>query len=225
VIQTSVRTATDFRAAREVLGLSADALARMLNVDDGRTIRRWEAGERELPGPVIVMMETALSYLRKIELISQQIEEFTSGKMRIGTTTINGEVDDTKDTIIQLTAAKKSYQEAFEELTRQPPPDESESRVHWYHLRRLTPKYNPKERDDWSLPGELSPQAALFYFERHEGLGGLELCENNDLSADFILEKKNLIRRRHGASQRLSAGDLVETFFVRSRHHEGRPFA
>jgi transcriptional regulator with XRE-family HTH domain len=217
MIQTSVRTAAEFKAAREIIGLSADALARMLNIDDGRTIRRWEAGERELPGPVIVMMETALSYLRKIELISQEIEDFTSGKMRIGTTTITGEVDDTKETIIRLTEAKKSYQAAFEQLTRRPPPDDSGSQVHWYHLRRMTPKFNPKERDDWPLPSELSPQAALHYFERHEGLGRLELCEKDDLSADFILEKKNLIRRQHGASQRLSAGDLVETFFVRHK--------
>jgi DNA-binding transcriptional regulator YiaG len=57
-----VRTPAELRAARDFLGLSAEGLARMLGVEDGRTVRRWEAGERELPGWVIVMMETALSY-------------------------------------------------------------------------------------------------------------------------------------------------------------------
>ena len=32
-----------------------------------------ESGERELPGPVTVVMETALGYLRKIQDLSRQL--------------------------------------------------------------------------------------------------------------------------------------------------------
>jgi hypothetical protein len=32
----------------------------MVRVEDGRTVRRWEAGDREIPGPVIVIVEAAL---------------------------------------------------------------------------------------------------------------------------------------------------------------------
>jgi DNA-binding transcriptional regulator YiaG len=37
-------------AAMESTGLSARALARALEVDE-RTVRRWIAGDREMPGP------------------------------------------------------------------------------------------------------------------------------------------------------------------------------
>ena len=100
------------------------------------------------------------------------------------------------------------------------PPNSAAKEVHWYHLRCLTPHFEAGTKDDWSLPGELSPQAALAYFEKHEGFGGgLELCRDGDLSADFMLEQRTLLRRQHGASQRLTAGDLVRTFFVRHRNH------
>lgn len=41
------------------MGLSAEALARLVGVQGGRTVRRWEAGDRDIPGPVIVLV-TAL---------------------------------------------------------------------------------------------------------------------------------------------------------------------
>ncbi len=213
-----VRTPAELRAARNFLGLSAEGLARMLGVEDGRTVRRWEAGERELPGWVSVMTETALSYLRKIEMLTQQLEWLESGKMHTGTTEVTGTVDDTKASIDRFSEARKSYEEAFELLTRQPAPGKSSKEVHWYHLRRVTPEFDPKGKDDWSLPGELSPAAALAYFEKHEAFsGGLELCDEDDFSADFTLEQRMLIRRQHGASQRLCAGELVRTFFARRR--------
>ncbi len=49
-------TPTEFRAIRHALGLSAQAMARLIQVSDGRTVRRWEAGERDIPGPVRVLM-------------------------------------------------------------------------------------------------------------------------------------------------------------------------
>ena len=184
MIPVGVRTAAELKAAREFLGLSADDLARVVGVEDGRTVRRWEAGDRDLPGPVIVVMETALGYLRKIETLSRELELFRSGQMRTGT----NNVDDTDASIERTAEAKKSYEEAFEILIRRPVPGAAARQVHWYHLRRMTPKLDPGEKDDWSLPGELSPEAALAYFNKHKGFnGGLELCEDGDFSADFTL--------------------------------------
>jgi hypothetical protein len=39
---------TQLKAARHSLGLSAEAFARLIRVGSGRTVRRWEAGEREI---------------------------------------------------------------------------------------------------------------------------------------------------------------------------------
>lgn len=55
-------TPTELREARRKLGLSAAALARALELGKGgdRTVRRWEAGEREIPGPVRVVLRMLL---------------------------------------------------------------------------------------------------------------------------------------------------------------------
>ena len=49
-------TPTEFRTIRHSLGLSTQRLARLLQVSDGRTVRRWEAGDRDIPGPAKVLM-------------------------------------------------------------------------------------------------------------------------------------------------------------------------
>jgi len=49
-------TPDEFRAGRHELGLSTNACARLFEVSDGRTIRRWESGERDIPGPAKVLM-------------------------------------------------------------------------------------------------------------------------------------------------------------------------
>ena len=49
-------TPAELKSARHALGLSAEGLARVVGVESGRTVRRWEAGERDIPGPVIVVM-------------------------------------------------------------------------------------------------------------------------------------------------------------------------
>jgi DNA-binding transcriptional regulator YiaG len=49
-------TPTEFRHIRHALGLSAEGLARLLQVSSGRTVRRWEAGNRNIPGPVRALM-------------------------------------------------------------------------------------------------------------------------------------------------------------------------
>jgi DNA-binding transcriptional regulator YiaG len=51
--------AHEFKANRQALGMSQRQLATALNlppVNGDRTIRRWEAGERDIPGPVQKLM-------------------------------------------------------------------------------------------------------------------------------------------------------------------------
>jgi DNA-binding transcriptional regulator YiaG len=50
-------TPTQFKDARERLGLSQAELSLVFGVATDRTVRRWEAGERDIPGPVIVLMK------------------------------------------------------------------------------------------------------------------------------------------------------------------------
>jgi len=50
-------TPDEFKAGRNALGLSTNQLARLFRVSDGRTVRRWEAGDRDIPGPAIVLMQ------------------------------------------------------------------------------------------------------------------------------------------------------------------------
>ena len=45
------------RIRTERLGLTQTQLAAVLRVDDLRTIRRWEKGERAISGPVSYLME------------------------------------------------------------------------------------------------------------------------------------------------------------------------
>ena len=54
-------TPQQLKQARAELKLSASGFARLVMVEDGRTVRRWEAGERSIPGPVIVIVHAILS--------------------------------------------------------------------------------------------------------------------------------------------------------------------
>lgn len=51
----------ELKAARHALGLSAEGFARWVQVGNGRTVRRWEAGERDIPGPVQVLVKAAMA--------------------------------------------------------------------------------------------------------------------------------------------------------------------
>lgn len=53
-------TPEEFRAARAALGLSAEGLARLVMVQSGRTVRKWEAGDRDVPGPVAVLLQALI---------------------------------------------------------------------------------------------------------------------------------------------------------------------
>jgi len=49
-------TAAELREARHALGLSAQKFAEAVGVESGRTVRRWEAGDRAVPGTVVVLL-------------------------------------------------------------------------------------------------------------------------------------------------------------------------
>jgi DNA-binding transcriptional regulator YiaG len=50
-------TPATFKAIRNRAGLTQSGLAALLRISENRTIRRWEAGEREISGPVTLLME------------------------------------------------------------------------------------------------------------------------------------------------------------------------
>ena len=50
-------TAVEFKSIRLRAGLTQSQLAERLRVEDLRTIRRYEAGDRQISGPVSLLME------------------------------------------------------------------------------------------------------------------------------------------------------------------------
>lgn len=50
-------TSTEFKAIRLRAGLTQSQLAARLRISDSRVIRRYEAGSREISGPVSLLME------------------------------------------------------------------------------------------------------------------------------------------------------------------------
>ena len=50
-------TADELHEAHRKLGLSANGAAQLFMVSDGRTVRRWWSGERDIPGPVAVLTQ------------------------------------------------------------------------------------------------------------------------------------------------------------------------
>jgi DNA-binding transcriptional regulator YiaG len=68
-------TGPDLKAARETLGLTQDQFGALLRVPDkGRTVRRWENGERSIPGPVIVLTTLLLKCPPARKLLGLQIK-------------------------------------------------------------------------------------------------------------------------------------------------------
>jgi DNA-binding transcriptional regulator YiaG len=53
-------TPEELKSARHALGLSAEGFARWVNVASGRTVRKWEAGDRDIPGPVSVLVKATM---------------------------------------------------------------------------------------------------------------------------------------------------------------------
>ena len=53
-------TGAELHAAHRRLGLSANGAARLFMVSDGRTVRRWWSGQRDIPGPVLVLTKALI---------------------------------------------------------------------------------------------------------------------------------------------------------------------
>ena len=161
-------------------------------------------------------METITGNLAQRDMIDQQLELLRAGKFKLGNQTRSGNVDESPATVTQLEMQRAELESALALLLRQPETEGSPSgKVHWYQLSRRTPKHQPPEKDDWTVPGKLSPQAALFYFVKHERVApGLELCGDDDPS-DFVLYQQELHRTQHGAAARLSPGKVLQSFSVR----------
>lgn len=53
-------TPADLKAAQDALGLSDARLAAWLGVSDGSTVRKWKRGDRDIPGPVRVLITAAM---------------------------------------------------------------------------------------------------------------------------------------------------------------------
>lgn len=232
-----VRSPEDLKAARGVLGLSADSLAKMLRIADGRVIRKWEAGAHEIPGPVIVILETAMGYLHEREKIARQLAMLRSGRMTGGSNIGSVMVADTAADIARLVEADNAYASALEILTRRPVDDamvqagdetSPQSRLasdrqtpRYYHLWARDPKGDPYIEAGWSVMNELSPEAALASMERHHGFaGGLALCGDewaDHYAYDFILAEHELVRIESRNTQVLRAGRVLRQFHVKKR--------
>ncbi|CAB4145746.1 hypothetical protein UFOVP1204_69 [uncultured Caudovirales phage] len=55
-------TPSELKSARKSLGLSAEGFARVVEVASGRTVRRWEDGSQDIPGPVVVIVGLLLKF-------------------------------------------------------------------------------------------------------------------------------------------------------------------
>jgi hypothetical protein len=75
--------------------------------------------------------------------------------------------------------------------------------LHWY---TLIPRDGVPEEDERSIPAAPNQDEALFYFERNL-TSHLEICTNEDSTAEYLLEK----RLRSG----VGPGELVDRFYVR----------
>ncbi len=53
-------TPQELKSARHALGLSAEGFASWVHVQSGRTVRKWEAGDRDIPGPVAVLVKAVM---------------------------------------------------------------------------------------------------------------------------------------------------------------------
>jgi DNA-binding transcriptional regulator YiaG len=50
-------TPAELKSLRHGLGLSTQGCARMLRLKSERTVRKWEAGDTEIPGPAEIVLE------------------------------------------------------------------------------------------------------------------------------------------------------------------------
>lgn len=62
---------SEFKRIRKALGLSQSGLALLFGVSDGRTVRRWEHGERHIPGPAARLLLIAHEFPAAFESLKR----------------------------------------------------------------------------------------------------------------------------------------------------------
>jgi DNA-binding transcriptional regulator YiaG len=50
-------TPSELKIARHSLSLSAEGFGRLVRVQSGRTVRRWESGDAPIPGCVVLLLD------------------------------------------------------------------------------------------------------------------------------------------------------------------------
>lgn len=68
-------TPDELHEAHRKLGLSASGVAKVYDVSDGRTVRRWWSGERDIPGPVRVLTMVLLKSKEVRDLFGLELKE------------------------------------------------------------------------------------------------------------------------------------------------------
>ena len=73
-------TPDELKTARHTLGLSAERFARMFGAASGRTVRGWEAGERNgqpapVPRPIALLVRLALALPAARALLQQWADD------------------------------------------------------------------------------------------------------------------------------------------------------
>jgi len=64
----------DFKIARNRLGLSVRDMVALFGLGSDRTIRRWEEGEKDIPGPVLLLIDLCLNIPQVREYLGLRID-------------------------------------------------------------------------------------------------------------------------------------------------------
>lgn len=67
-------TPDKFKEARMRLGMSQNDMAEFLGIASDRTVRRWEEGEKDIPGPVLLVLELIFHVPGVVEYLELEIE-------------------------------------------------------------------------------------------------------------------------------------------------------
>jgi hypothetical protein len=89
----------------------------MVRVGSGRTVRQWEAGKREIPGPATVIIETAVDVLRERDAIVRELELLEAGQIHSQMSRGARMEDSTPQNVARLRDAKASLEAALAILT------------------------------------------------------------------------------------------------------------
>jgi hypothetical protein len=85
--------------------------------------------------------------------------------------------------------------------------------AHFYSLKRATPNFKSGERDEWSIPGALSPDEALRHFEKDIGFGLSRIVDDESVG-EFVLEQRERITTQRGAALSIQPGKIIATAWI-----------